>query len=450
MTAAVVVGAGLTGLTVARALARAGRGVTVLERDAEPGGLARTFRHGAFSFDVGPHRFHTENDEVTAFLAAALGDDALRIPRNSGVRAFGRVHDWPVGPRVLASIPPGIALRMMRDLLLRPRKVRGASFEEDVVVRYGRTLYEVFFRPYTERFLGIPAERVHRDWSRAGVDRAVIDPRVRAGSLAELARSALLPPRLDTTFLYPRRGIGELAERLARDLVEAGGSLRVSAPVTELVTSGGRVTAVRAGAEEVAADVVVWTAPLTLALRLLGEPPPALGFLSTVLFNLELRAPDRLGRQWVYCGGDEAFVRVSAPTRFSPEMAPAGRGALCVECTGREGDALWAEPERRLPEVLRDLVRIGAIEREGDVTVCHVERVPDTYPVYDLGYREALQGAFETVRRWPNLVLGGRCGRFWYNNADHSIAQGLSLARRLLSDGGGDPDPWGDREWWTR
>ena len=90
MPAVTVVGAGVAGLTLASQLARQGWDVTVLEAHHAVGGLGRSWHYGDFHFDVGPHRFHTENPRVAAFVSDVLGEAAIEIPRKSGVRMFGR------------------------------------------------------------------------------------------------------------------------------------------------------------------------------------------------------------------------------------------------------------------------------------------------------------------------------------------------------------------------
>jgi len=445
----VVVGAGVTGLTLARELARRGEAVTVVEREAGVGGLARTFRYGRHFFDVGPHRFHTDAPEVEGLLRATLGAELLEIRRASAVRAFGGLHAWPLRPRVLAALPPSLLARCALDLLRRER-LPGDSFEAEVVNRYGRTLYESFFRGYTERFLGVAPDRVHRDWARAGMDRAVIDSRYRADGLWALARSTLRRRGAETRFLYPRGGVGRLADRLAEDVVAAGGKVLLGAPVTAIHLAGGRIAALTRGAERLPADRVVWTGPLTEAARLLGVEAPGLEFLSTVLYNVELLGPPLVSQQWVYFGGDESFVRVSAPAAFSPAAAPPGRGALCVEVTCRRGDEAWRGAEARAAAVIADLVRAGAIASAAQVDAVHVERVPETYPVYALGYREDLRRALRALASVDNLLLAGRGGRFWYNNMDHGIEQALRIAPQLAGRRSVAEVDVGEREFWAR
>jgi protoporphyrinogen oxidase len=445
----VVVGAGLTGLTIASELAARGRAVTVVERDGAVGGLARTFRHGERFFDVGPHRFHTDDARLRDWIAGVLQGELTTIRRSSAVHAFGRLHDWPLRPRVLTRLPAGILARASLDLLRRSAG-GGESFEAEMKARYGATLYAAFFEPYTRRFLDIDPALLHRDWGRAGVDRAVIDRRVRAGGLRDLLRGLVLPAPAEAVFLYPRLGIGRLAERLAERVAAGGGEVLLRSPVSAIEAEGGRITAVVAGARRIAAEGVVWTAPLTSASRMLGLDDRGLRFRSTVLFHVALRRAPRNGRQWTYFGGEPAFVRVSTPAAFSPAAAPEGKGGVCVERTCTEGDPTWTSPEPLVPEVLAALVRNGVIEASGDVEGVHVERVADTYPIYTLEYLRARDACLASLARFRNLLLAGRCGRFWYNNMDHSIAQALDVARQLAEGRGLEDVEVGALDFWSQ
>ncbi len=448
MRAVTIVGAGVAGLTVGYRLALDGCDVTVIERGDVVGGLARSFQYGEFRFDVGPHRFHTENPRVAAFIREILGAEAHEISRRSGVRMFGRFHEWPLRPSVLASMPFSLMIKGARDLLVRER-LAGESFEAEVVNKYGRTLYEIFFKPYTEKFLFCSPADLHRDWARAGVNRAVIDKRAQADTLWSLLKNTLLPQPVETTFLYPPTGVGRFSERLAEEIRARGGRILLGTPVTGLRTTGSHITAVESGGAAFPCDHLVWTAPLTVANRLLGVDRVDLEYLSTILYNLEIGRPDRLGYQWTYYGGDEIFSRTSAPAAFAASMAPAGKSGLCVELTCREGDQRWHRPERYVDAVVRDLVRTATIEQAQDVEGVHIERIPFTYPIYKLNYFAELTRNLKTLARHSNLLLAGRCGRFWYNNMDHSIGQGLTVADKILRGEVFSEIETADREFWS-
>ncbi len=405
----VVVGAGLAGLAVARTLTSRGIAVTVLDRNGEVGGLTRTFRYGGWSFDVGPHRLQTRDEAVRLLVTQAVGEDAVAAPGRPGFHAFGRTHPLPLRGSVLRALPVRAMLHGAWDLVRRQR-IRDDSYESEIVGAYGRTLYEHLFRPVSERFLGTSAQRLDGEWARAGL----------ANAQREASGGAI----------YPRLGMGVLAGWLADETIARGGRILLEHEVTGVEVAGNRVLSVEANGERFGADAFVWTAPVTLALRLLGALATGLHYVSTVLFNVALREPSTLGHPWV-CYADERFVRVSDPTAFSPRAAPEGRGGLCVECTCRKGDALWDDPSRFVPSILVGLAQTGAMRSVRSVEAVCPERVPDSFPIYERGYREELRGAMSSLVRYRNLVLAGRGGLFWYNRMDESIAHGLRVAARV-------------------
>jgi protoporphyrinogen oxidase len=425
-----VVGAGVAGLTIAHQLVPH-RSVSVVEALDVAGGLARSWHYGDFHFDVGPHRFHTEHPRVAAFIKTVLAEDAIEITRSSGARMFGRFHAWPLRPSVLMSMPISVMLSATRDLIVRER-LSGDSFEADIVNKYGRTLYDIFFAPYTEKFLFHSPRDLHRDWGRAGVNRAVIDKRAKADTLWGLLKTTLLPVPVETLFLYAPHGVGRFSERLQASIQDAGGSVTLGAPVDRIEASGDRIIAIWTHGRRLPCQNLVWTGPLSTINRLLDIDDVNLQYLSTIVYNVEVGAPLRHNYQWIYYGGDEVFSRVSAPAAFTPSMAPQGKSGLCVEVTCRQGDARWQDPEQLVPQIVADLVRTGTIARSADVERVHIEPVPSTYPIYTLDYLQQLTANFATLSRYRNLLLAGRSARFWYNNMDHSIGQGLTMADKIL------------------
>ena len=359
-----IVGAGVAGLTIAYQLVRQGFHVTVIEKNAVVGGLARTFHYGDFHFDVGPHRFHTENSRVAEFIRRILGKEAIEIPRKSGARMFGRFHEWPLRPGILLSMPFSLMLRAARDLLFKEH-LPGESFEADIVNTYGRTLYDIFFKPYTRKFLFHSPAVLHRDWARAGVNRAVIDKRAQSDSLWGLLKTTLMPKPVETMFLYPPHGVGRFSDLLAEGVRQVGGRILTDTTVTAVETARNRVTAVRTQTERIPCDNIVWTAPLTTLNHLVGIDDVDLEYLSTIFYNVEVAKPPKLDYQWTYFGGDEIFSRVTAPQAFLTSTTPPGKGGLCVELTCREGDERWRNPESYVSRIVADLVRTGAVESAG-------------------------------------------------------------------------------------
>ena len=448
MPSVTIVGAGVAGLTIGYQLAQRGYRVTLIERNAVVGGLGRTFHYGNFHFDVGPHRFHTENPRVAAFIRGILQEEAIEIPRKSGARMFGRFHEWPLRPSILLAMPIALMVKGAKDLIFREH-LPGESFEADVVNKYGRTLYDIFFEPYTRKFLFYSPAELHRDWARAGVNRAVIDKRASADSLWSLLKTTMLPKPVETMFLYPPTGVGRFSDKLAEGIRSMGGRIVLGEDVVRVETDGRRITAVFTAAERVASENIVWTAPLTTLNDLLGVRGLDLEYLSTIFYNFEIGRPPRLTYQWTYFGGDEIFSRVTAPEAFLPSTVPPGKSGLCVEVTCRQGDERWQNPESLRQPVIDDLVRTGMIASAADIERVHIERVPFTYPIYKLNYLSELTRNLRELAHYSNLLLAGRCGRFWYNNMDHSIGQGLTMADKILRGQVLSEIDSADREFWA-
>jgi protoporphyrinogen oxidase len=444
----VVVGAGVAGLTIAHQLAARGYAVTVVERESVVGGLARTFHYGDFHFDLGPHRFHTDNPRVEAYIRSVLGGETIEIKRTSGARMFGKIHEWPLRPSVLLSMPFGVMVRASLDLLRRKHHP-GVSFEADILNKYGPTLYEIFFKPYTQKFLFYAPDALHRDWARAGVNRAVIDKRASADSLWSLLRTTFLPKPVETTFLYAAHGVGRFPELVSQAIVAQGGKVLTGRSVTGVETSGNGIAAVMVDGERLPCSRMVWTAPITLLNRLLGIDGIDLEFLSTIFYNIEVNKPLDTPYQWTYFGGDEVYSRISAPPAFAETMVPKGKSALCVELTCREGDDRWGRAAEFVDPIVRDAVRTGVIASAADVQNVHVERVPNTYPIYKINYLDELTRNLRQLAAYRNLLLAGRSGRFWYNNMDHSIGQGLTMSDRILAGETLAEIDDGAREYWA-
>lgn len=443
-----IVGAGVAGLTIGYQLSRRYQ-ITIIERNSVVGGLGRSWHYGDFHFDVGPHRFHTESPKVAAFIREILQEEVIEIPRKSGARMFGRFHEWPLRPTILLAMPVKLMVKAAKDLVFRER-LPGESFEADVINKYGRALYDIFFKPYTEKFLFYGPPELHRDWARAGVNRAVIDKRASADNLWSLLKTTLMPKPVETMFLYPPTGVGRFSDRLAAGIRQMGGRIILNEAVSGIEVEAHRISAVTVGAERLPCENLVWTGPLTVINRHLEIDGIGLEYLSTIFYNFEINKPLKREYQWTYYGGDEIFSRVSAPAAFAATTAPPGKSGLCVEFTCREGDERWRQPERYTDAIVADLVRTQTIDSARDIERVHIEPVPNTYPIYKLNYLGELKRNLHALGRYSNLLLAGRCGRFWYNNMDHSIGQGLTMSEKILrGDVLSQIDDSAEREFWA-
>lgn len=439
----VIIGAGIAGLTLADRLSEAGLRPVLIECEDRIGGLARSFVYpNRAVFDIGPHRFHTDDPVVRAYIEATLGDNLITIDRDSQLYLFGKYLPWPITLKNITALPPLMMARSAFDLLF-PRKAANESFEDYIIEKYGRTLYRTFFKPYTEKFLDYSCSNLHRDWAEAGINRATIDKRVKTNSLGALIKSVLFSKNPHTKFLYPKTGgCGAFCDVLAAKIEARGGRILTGTQVREfLVEPQGRIRGIATSSgEEIPLDYVFWSGGLD-ALCDLGPDSveaPRVHYVSTVLFNYLVSGRIDRGFQWCYYGDADMEVnRISVPRNFNPGNVPEGKEGLCVEVTCNEDSKYWRDPFRYDCVIETFMLRAGFLKSLDHVEDVHVERIRRTYPLYSLNYPRKIKALFRWVNEtWPNLTLLGRTGRFWYNNMDHSIAASLRVADLFLADYG--------------
>jgi protoporphyrinogen oxidase len=447
----VVLGAGLAGLAAGLELVRAGHRVTLLERELQVGGMAASWRHGPYWLDYGPHRFHTRDPELEAHVTEVLDGEVVRRERLSRIHLRGRFFRYPLEVRdVLSGLDRRLLAAALRDYALTRarrlvRPLPDTHFENWVSERFGRTLYELFFEPYTSKAWGLPCTEISADWAAQRISQA---------SLLDTIRHTLFPPRdgavrsLVGEFLYPRRGgIGQLARKYAEKIRAGGGAIRLGSTVRALERDGDTVRRVHhevLGEREVLeADWVLNTAPVNRVLPLVtpdlgagaGAAAQRLEHVAIVFVYLEVRRPRVSPDHWIYLPERHLTIhRVSEFKNFSDDAAPGDRTVLCCEITCRAGDRVWRmELEEAGRAAIADLERCGLL-RPGEARALDLQRLPNAYPVYRVGYREPVAALFEASRRLDNLTHAGRQGLFRYNNMDHSIAMGRHAASQVGLD----------------
>lgn len=443
-----ILGAGLTGLAAADELAATRVPCLVLERSAEVGGLAGGIRRGGFSFDYGPHRFHTPDPGVERWFTDLFPDGAcLRPRRKSEIQLVGRRFAYPLElgdvVRKLDFVDNVRAfsdylVSALRRLLSHPVE---ASFEDWVVDRFGRTLYDLYFEPYTEKLWGVSTREISPDWAAQ---------RISLVSLFDVLKRLLSknsgddPRTYAREFLYPEAGIGELPRRLAARAASRGAEIRPDAEVVALRVKGGafevEVKAVGGKVYRESAAAIVSTVPLAELVGFLEPRPGAEIFLAArglrsravVFLHLALEGETPSDNHWIYFPEPGyIFNRVSEPANFSEKLTPPGRAALTAEVSCDAGDGFWRMGREELcREAYRGLASVGLLKESPRAGA--VSYQPHAYPLYDRGYGERLAACLGHVNRHPGLVTTGRQGLFRYGNMDHAVVMGRKAALSLL------------------
>jgi protoporphyrinogen oxidase len=451
-----IIGAGPAGLTAAYLLTKQGVPVTVIESDPLlVGGIARTASYKGYHFDIGGHRFFSKSREVEDLWTELLPDDLLERPRSSRIFYRGKFFSYPLraGEALWKLGLVESALCVLSYLKSRLFPVRNPKNVEDWVSnQFGRRLFGIFFRTYTEKVWGMSCKEISADWAAQ---------RIKGLALGTAIWNALLPRRkakrnadviktLIDSFRYPRKGPGMIWEACARRVREKGGRIRMGEKVVGCSFDAGRrewtLTHVDAAGvtHQTRAAHVISSAPLReLALGItprLEEPTRAAAerlryrdFLTVVLI---LKDRDVFDDNWIYI--HDPAVRVGRIQNFkswSPEMVPdPAMACYGLEYFCFEGDGLWTMSDADLIDLgKRELQQIGLASAQDVVDGC-VVRQPKAYPVYDDGYAQNVEKIRrEMEARFPTLHLVGRNGMHKYNNQDHAMMTAMLCVKNILA-----------------
>jgi len=454
----VIIGAGPAGLTAAFELCKAGVEPVVLEKGDIVGGLAKTIKHNGFRFDIGGHRFYTKVKVVEDVWREVLdGRDFLRRKRLSRILYNKRFFHYPLrassmilglgfldGCRILSSY---IYARLF------PEK-KEENFEQWVTNRFGRRLYTVFFKTYTEKVWGIPCSEITAEWAAQ---------RIKGLSLPAVLKDILLRQSngqkggvvksLISEFDYPRLGPGMMWESMAELVKAKGGTIRTGARVERIFWTPRGVEAVEISdgerIETIHGTHFLSSMPARELVRKLSPSPPAevlaaankLQYRDFIIVALMINRRSVFPDNWIYIHDPEVKLgRIQNFKNWSPNMVPdQNKTCLGLEYFCFAGDGLWTSSDEELIALGKRELEILGLAGAGEVNEGKVVRVPKAYPVYDSAHQQALQTLRSFFGTLPNLQLVGRNGMHKYNNQDHSMLTAMLAVKNIM---GANHDLW--------
>jgi len=451
----VIIGAGPAGVAAAYELRNESCDVTVIEQDTVVGGLAKTTEYKGFRADIGGHRFFTKSSYVDWLWRQVLGEDFLRRPRLSRIYYDGKFYSYPLKvTNVLWNLGLLKSAAVVASLIAAKLKFRKSddTFEDWVSNRFGKKLFETFFRTYTEKIWGMSCRQLSSDWAAQRIrnlsaTKAILD----AVGLRRKRSVASLIEQFD----YPALGPGQMYERMAELAAASGVNVVLGRKATRIHTSEDRAVMVVSDGpggqrEHPCSRGCFSSMPLDELVLSLSPPAPPealtsankLTYRSIVTVNLLLNqsyvAPDT----WIYIHDPQVRAgRMQLYKNWSPKMVPdPNKSVIGMEYFCTVGDQLWRMDDRQLTELAIDDLKVIGLVRPDVVFDSFITRYPKAYPVYRTSqYRQHLEKIRKYLATIRNLYPIGRYGQFRYNNMDHSI---LTAHYSILKMKGENVDPW--------
>jgi protoporphyrinogen oxidase len=454
----IIIGAGPAGLTAAYELCKAGVASVVLEQDEIVGGLAKTINHKDFRFDIGGHRFYTKVEAAADIWREVLpAKDFLRRKRLSRIFYNKKFFHYPLRASSLLYNLGVVNSCLILLSYLRARVFplqREQTFEEWVTNRFGKRLYSIFFKSYTEKVWGIPCSEITADWAAQRIKGLSL-----AVALKDIFRRRKhdvqggIPKTLINEFDYPRLGPGMMWETMAKLVRERGGAIQLGTRVDKIYWNDDTVEAIETNtagrAELLRGKHFISSMPMRELVNKLTPAPDMsiraaahrLQYRDFLIVVLIVNRRDLFPDNWIYIHDPAVRMgRIQNFKNWSADMVPdPSKTCLGLEYFCFENDGLWSMSDEELIELgKRETETLGLVNGT-EVEDGKVIRVKKAYPVYDSTYKESL----ETLRRFfvtfSNLQLVGRNGMHKYNNQDHSMMTAKLAVENIL---GANHDLW--------
>lgn len=408
-----IIGAGVAGLFCAKLLRDAGFDVVVFESRSYVGGLARSFEWHGFSCDFAAHRLFTKDRLLLQQLVKIT--PMIEHDRRSQIYFNRKWMKDPLDVIELIKCTEGSKLyKLIKSYLLRPRFLKPDSFRTFVEQRYGRQLYDYFFRPYTEKLFGISGDDVALSWAETKVRLAGPLDRFRQSTKTKFNR-----------FYYPERGgYGEIASTIYREIQN---SVLLNSRVTGVEATDGKIARIgylNSGEEkQMEVDLVISTLPLTLTSKMVGYSL-SLDYRAVHAVYLLINKSHLSHNHWIYFMDNEVVVnRLVEFKNMSPIDTPKDTTVVCAEVTCIDNDTI--------ARTISSLAETGLLAQE-DVIDSKVITEPFAYPIYTQGYEAKVAEAYSHISRYQNLFTVGRAAEFRHREVDDNFTSAQQVVTEIL------------------
>ncbi len=494
----IIIGAGPAGLTAAYELLKKSKDVQpiILELEAFVGGISRTVAYKGNRMDIGGHRFFSKDSRVTALWTELLPeqgapakDDKL-LGREKPLREGGpnpeeteevmlvrdrvsriiykrKFFDYPISLKARTFMNMGFCATVKAGLGYLGsciKKREETNLENFYINRFGKPLYSMFFEDYTKKLWGVHPRDISADWGAQRVKGLSVSKAIKnAFGKIFKKKKRKIETSLIEQFIYPKRGPGQLYEKMAAEIRRMGGQILCGRRVQKITLSNGKVVGVSAlnekgEIESYEGEYVISSMPIKDLLEAIGEENapakvykiatelPYRDFMTVGLLLDGLKVKNKTKMKtlgnivpdcWIYVQDREVKLgRIQIFNNWSPYMVEEPERYVWVglEYFCSEGDEAWTSPDGEfIQNAVEELVKIGVIASQDAVLDSTLIRVKKAYPAYFGSYAR-----FDEVKAWlngvENLYCVGRNGQHRYNNMDHSMATAMVACQCILEE----------------
>lgn len=491
----VIIGAGPAGLTAGYYLLKNSKDyeVIIIEKDKQVGGISKTINYNGNRMDLGGHRFFTKDELVNNLWKEILpiqGKGSYDDNKLSTEKVFSKNGPNPekedkvllIRNRVsriyyckkFFAYPVNLSLNTIKNLGFIKTIESGFSYLKSMIIkkeesnlenfyinRFGKKLYTIFFKGYTEKLWGRTPKNIDSSWGKQRV-KGISIKEVLKDSFCRLLKikNKSKETSLIEQYYYPKYGPGQMYEEMEKRYIDMGGTILKNHEVIKINNEKNKINSIICLNDkkevEVRGDIFISSMPIKDLISGMKKVPKK---INNIAINLPYRdfvtvglVVDKLKIKnntkiktlnnivpdcWIYVQStDVKLGRIQIFNNWSPYLVKDIEKtiSLGLEYFCFENDELWNSTDEELKELASsELIKIGVLEKDSKIYDYHVERVQKAYPAYFDSYKD-FDKVKEYLNNYNNLYCIGRNGQHRYNNMDHSMLCAITCIDNILNN----------------
>ena len=436
-----IIGAGPAGITCAYKLAKKRLFVDVYESGSTAGGMAKTIELWDQKVDLGPHRFFSSDPRVNKLWLEVVGNNYTMVDRLTRIYYKNKFYYYPLKPlnafkNLGFSDTAKCSLSYAKEKIF-PTELDG-TFEKWVVKRFGRRLFEIFFKGYTEKLWGISCKELDSDFAAQRIKKLTLYEAIKN---AVMCGKKNVHKTLVEQFAYCNDGTGAVYQNMADYVVKNNCNVFYNSHIRRVVKKNNKVIGIENDKGEFKFyDYVISTMPITNLIRGFSDIPGEISGLSeklryrnTILVYLLVNRNNLFKDNWLYIHAPDLLMgRLTNFRNWVPNLCKGqSKTILASEFWCYNNYEIWKMDDKDLISLAINEVKKTGLINGTKIIDGYVYRINKSYPVYYKGYREVVNKIEDYFDGIKNLLLIGRGGSYKYNNQDHSILMGILAAENI-------------------
>ena len=434
-----IIGAGPAGLTAGYQLIKKNFDVDIYEAQNFPGGMSASIDLWGNKVDLGPHRFFSSDINVNKFWLEIIENDYQMVSRKTRIYYQKKFFNYPLKPLnalgklgILTSIQ--CLLSYLKTFFYKKKKI--INFEQWVTLKFGKKLFQIFFKDYSEKLWGIPCTKLSADFAAQRIKKFSLGEAIKA----VFSKNKKKHKTLVDEFAYPNHGTGFFYNKLATKFTAMGGKVFYNTKIKKIVHTENQVELYLDNKKE-NYNYLISSMPIHNLVENLQPSNEVrnslneLQFRNTLLVYVKVDKKNLFDDQWLYINSKD--IKSGRVTNFNNWGQNQNNEftILCFEYWFDHKDEIWEKKDMESIQKLvsQDCEILGFFEKN---KILEIKIVPinNCYPIYDISYKEHLKKIKLFLNKFENIFAIGRYGSFKYNNQDHSILMGLMVEKKITED----------------